>query len=116
MGSAVATTGGVTKGGKGGGKVLPNSASVTIVITAGIARGLLQSLTLGRPLTGPGVNILIRKLSQAVIVSSSKKKGGPGTGPGKTPKSGPGGKVPKSGLGGKTTKPPAGGKTPKSTH
>jgi hypothetical protein len=58
------------KGGKGvAGSVLPNSAPVAIKTTAGIARGLLQALSVGKPFTGPGVNPLIRAISQAVIVS-----------------------------------------------
>lgn len=72
--------------GKGSpGKALPDSALINLEITAGTARALLGALAAGRPLTGPAVNPLIMKLSQALIAPSNGKggKGGKGGG-GKT--------------------------------
>ena len=79
MGSQVGGTKGST------GKALPDSALINIEITAGTARALLGARAAGRPLTGPAVNPLIMKLSQALIAPSNGKggKGGKGDG-GKT--------------------------------
>jgi hypothetical protein len=79
------TTG--TKSGKdGAGGTLSDADIVRVGMTAGVARELLQALTLKQALTGPSANRLLTSLSRALLASASTDVG-KGKGKGPVPKS-----------------------------